>query len=147
MAREDVKIRVKVAEQDQPDDEWRTGPESRPGRHNVSRSKRESDLAVELLDEIKPKIKQMFARQLLDSIKTYSPLTESTFPSVAYYVYLIGNQMIMKELQSRPESELRSLREFRNDQREAWTGDNGPPCSIGDFIRIDLLDELNTKRN
>lgn len=146
MSREDVKARAKAVERDLPTDEWREGGETRPGRYNVSRSSREGELAVELLDEIKPKLSQMSAAQLVNSIKTYS-MTLGSFYGTDYYFFLIGNSMIMKELQSRPKSELESLRDFRTDNREVWTGDNGPPCNIGDFIRIDLLDELGKNTN
>lgn len=138
---EDVKTRVKAAERDLPSDEWRTGGETRPGRHNISRSGREGGLAHELLSLLRPRLQRMSARQLLDSLKTYSDGPSPTFPGVAYYIYRDGNQMIIEELARRPSSDLESLREFRKDQRGIFTGDNGPHSDVGGFVRYTLLHE------
>lgn len=136
---EKVVMRKKVAEQDLPTDTWHTHPKG--GRYNVSRSSREGELAHELLAQIKPRLKQMPVRDLLDSLKTF-PLTDyGSFLGVAYYIYRDGNQMIIAELASRPRSELESLRALGDDRREVFTGDSGPPCSIGDLVRYTFLDE------
>jgi hypothetical protein len=138
---EDVKALVRAAEQDLPSDEWRTGGETRPGRHNISRSGREGGLAQELLSQLKSRLQRMSARQLLDSLRTYPDGPSPTFPGVAYYIYRDGNQMIIKELTRRPSGDLESLREFRKDQRRIFTGDNGPPSDVGGIVRYTLLNE------
>jgi hypothetical protein len=137
----DTKARMRTVERDLPGDESRTGGETRPGRYNVSRSRREGNLAHELLLSLEPKIRTMSARQLLDSLKTFPYPEYDTFPGVAYYVYRDGNQIILRELDTRPASELRTLQAFRTDQRSVFTGDNGPPLSVGELVRYSLLHE------
>jgi hypothetical protein len=119
--------------------EWATLPKI--GHTNKSRLAREIELAHELLPTIKARLTQMSARELLDSIKTFPYAEYGSFPGVAYYIYRDGNQMVIRELARRRQDELKSLRPFREDRREVFTGDSGPPLSIGDLVRYDLLHE------
>ena len=134
MAGEEVRRRIKQTEQDLPSDTWIAGTASRPGRRNTSRSTREYELANELLDKVKTDIAQMSARGLLGSLKTFPYTAPGSFSGVAYYVYRDGNQEIIKELSNRSRRELEALRKFQNDAREVFTGDSGPPRSIGNLI-------------
>ena len=135
-----VVARVSEAERDLPTDKWETLPKI--GHTNRSRSAREIDLAHELLPTIRPRTAKMSARELLESLKTFPyPGLYDSFPGVAYYIYRDGNQMLIKELASRSASELNSLRSYRDDRREVFTGDSGPPLSVGDLVRHDLLRE------
>lgn len=136
---EGVVTRVREAERDLPSDKWETLPKI--GHTNRSRSAREIDLAHELLQMIRPRITKMSARELLESLKTFPYAEYGSFPGVAYYIYRDGNQMLIKELASRSASELTSLRPFRDDRREVFTGDSGPPSSLGELVRYDLLHE------
>jgi hypothetical protein len=132
---------MKAAEQELPTDQWKAGGESRPGRHNVSRFRRERDVATQLLAIVYPQLKEMSARELLESLKTFPYGEYGTFPGVAYYVYLDGNQMIMNHLEARPARELQSLGGYRLDQSSVFTGDNGAPVDVGGFVRYSLLRE------
>ncbi len=136
---ESVVARVRQAERDLPADKWETLPKI--GHTNRSRSAREIDLAHELLPTIRPRMANMSARELLGTLKAFPYAEYGSFPGVAYYIYRDGNQMIIKELASRSASELSSLRPFRDDRHEVFTGDSGPPLSIGDLVRYDLLHE------
>lgn len=138
---EDVKARVKAAEQDLPDDEWQTGPESRPGRYNVSRFRREVGLAHQLLSSIEPRLSELSPLELLESLKTISYGSGEGFPGASYFVYRDGNDLLIKELMSRNTNDLISLKAFRSDRRWVFTGDNGPPLDIGQLVRHDLLRE------
>jgi hypothetical protein len=138
---EDVKARVKAAEQDLPDDEWRSGGETRPGRHNISRSSREGHLAHELLSSLGPRLNGMSPRQLLDQLKLFPYSDYGSFAGVAYYIYRDGNEVIVGELKTKGASELDSLRGFRGDTRWVFTGDNGRPLTVSDLVRYTLLHE------
>jgi hypothetical protein len=136
---ESAVVRVREAERDLPTDKWETLPKI--GHTNRSRSAREIGLAHELLPTIRPSIAKMSARELLESLKTFPYPEYGSFPGVAYYIYRDGNQMIIKELAGRSAKELSSLRPFRDDRHEVFTGDSGPPLSVGDLVRYDLLHE------
>lgn len=136
---EEVKVRVKAAKQELPDDEWQTGPESRPGRYNVSRFRREVGLARDLLTSMEPRLSQLAPLELLESVKTISYGTGETFHGVSYYIYREGNKLLIKELVSRPASELDLLKPFLSDRREVFTGDNGSSLLIGELVGHDLL--------
>jgi hypothetical protein len=137
---DEVVVRVKAAECDLPNDKWETHPKM--GHFNRSRSGREIDLAHELLPDTKPRLSQMSARELLNSLKTFPHLEYGSFPGVAYYVYRDGNKLIMEELSLRSQ-ELKTLRGFRDDLRSVFTGIAGPGLSIGELVRYDLLHEPN----
>jgi hypothetical protein len=134
-----IQLRMKEAERDLSTDKWETLPKM--GYINSSRSDRESELAHELLATIKPRLKAMSARELLESLKTVPDGACGSFPGVAYYVYRDGNWLIMQELKTRPTSELASFRKFRDDNREVFTGDSGPLLLVGELVRHDLLHE------
>lgn len=138
LASEDFARRVQQVEQDLASDTWTNG--SRPGRLNSSRSEREFALANELIAQFSQKFKSMSARELLGALKTspYGTVPED-FPGVAYYVNRDGNKAIIKELSTRNRNELQALRRFQDDQSEVFTGDDGPPCSVGDSVRNILL--------
>jgi len=137
----DFARRVKQVEQDLPTDTWTKGSESKPGRLNSSRSQRESALANELITKWTPKLKKMSAIKLLGELKTfpYGTVPEN-FSGVAYYVNRDGNKAIIKELSTRNQNELQPLRGFQDDQSEVFTGDDGPPSSVGDIVRSILLE-------
>jgi hypothetical protein len=130
---------MKEAERDLPTDVWKTLP--KVGHINSSRSNREGELAQELLAAIKPRLKGMSARELLESLKTFPCGACGSFYGVAYYVYCGGNQLIIQEIEGRPASELGALRSFRNSNRDVFNGDSGPRLLVGDLVRYDLLHE------
>lgn len=142
---EEIRRQVQTAEQNLPSDTWTSDP--RGGRHNSSRGSREIVLAHELIDQLKPGLKQMSAQELLTSLKTspYGTVPKQYF-GVAYYVYRDGNQAIIKELSARSRTELEALRPFADDPNEVFTGDDGPPCSVGGLINflLTLLPQTTT---
>lgn len=133
----DVVIRIKAAEQDLPGDDWRNQPER--GKYNVSRSQRASDLAKVLLEPVPRRLQGLSVEELVGSLKVFPSGNYGSFDGVAYYVYLIGNRSIMEELRRRPQSELETLRRFKEDRRMIYTGDSGGVWTIGDLVINDLL--------
>jgi len=142
LSAEGVPGRIKEAEENQPSDVWKVGLESRPGRYNVSRDSRESALAQELLRPFASRLARMPARELLDSLKTVPASISTNFSGVAYYVYRDGNHEILKELASRPKSELETLRVLETDRRVVFTGDAGGYSTVGELIRVALLNDI-----
>ncbi len=136
---EEARIRIERAQRDLPADVWVSGSVGRPGLYNRSRTDRESQVAQELLASLDPKLRKFSAKSLLDSIKTTSPIPTEEISGVAYYVYLVGNHAIMRELSKRPRSELMSLEAYKSDTRPIFTGDAGGYATIGDFIKETLL--------
>jgi hypothetical protein len=137
----DAAQRRRAAEQDLPSDEWRAHPRS--GRYNGTRSQRAGALATELLAPVPERLRRISPPQLVGSLKTSMYGDERYFSDVAYYVYLIGNRMIMDELLARPRSEVEVLASLRNDRRSIYTGSSGGEWTIGEFVTYDLL-EINT---
>jgi hypothetical protein len=136
---EAVFVRVREAEREFPADVWETHPKI--GHFNHSRSTREMNLAQELLATIRPHLAKMLPRELLDSLKTFPYPEYASFSGVSYYIYRDGNQMIINELASRSTSEVQSLDRFRDVRDPVFTGDSGPPLSVGDLVRYKLLHE------
>lgn len=134
-----VVARIKAAECDLPSDEWETLPKI--GRTNRTRGAREGSLALELLEGLKPLLPKMSVRELIASLKTFPYPEYGSFPGVEYGVFEGGNDMIIEELKRRPRSELDVLKPFRQDRRAVWTGDAGPPLSVGELVRYDLFKE------
>jgi hypothetical protein len=137
LASDNIVLRINAAQQDQPSDEWRD--DSRGGRYNATRSQRASDLALKLLDTLPPRLRTLSAQQLVDALKVSPDGQEESFSGVAYYVYLIGNTMIMNELKAKPRSELEKLWNLRKDRRSIYTGDSGGMWTIGDLVTHHLL--------
>jgi hypothetical protein len=138
---QEVILRIRSIEQDLPGDVWQVGPSSRPGRHNTSRATREVRCADELLREIQPRLKDISARDLFNSIVLEKRVFSSPISGVAYYVYMLGNDMIIRELAGRPPPELNVLRRHQDDYRETFTGDNGPSRTLRDIVRFTLFHE------
>lgn len=126
--------RIMMAERDLPDDKWSTNLPPRNSIINVSRDDREAVLASEILGEAMPSIKSLPAEELLQALKTYDIGSTNTFSGVRYRVYRDGNDAIIKELLSRSNDEVVTLRKHMRDGREVFTGDTGPPCTIGDVV-------------
>jgi hypothetical protein len=133
----DIAQRLRAAEQDLPSDKWRDHP--RGGRYNATRTQRAGDLATELLAPVPERLRGMQTQQLVESLKTSQFGDERSFSDAAYYVYLIGNQMIMDELLARPRSEVEVLASLRSDRRSIYTGESGGVWTIGELVTCDLL--------
>jgi len=133
-------VRIKVAAQDLAGDEWRTHPKG--GRCNVTRSGRASEIATDLLEGFPQQLTNLSAPELVANLKTFSYGDYGSFPDAAYYVYLIGNRMIVDEFGRRPHTELGALRSLRDDTREIWNGDSGGLFSVADLVRDGLLSTL-----
>jgi hypothetical protein len=121
-------------------DEWRKGVTPRPGDINISRSQRESALALRILDSLQTRLQSMEPSMLLMSLKTVPYGDSGDFSGVAYYVYMVGNARIMDILNNKSRAEIQALSEYRNDRQVIFLGDNGPVGTVGDFVRNTLLD-------
>ncbi len=143
-----VVAKVKEAEQDLVGDMWVTGPASRPGRYNRSRQAREYAVARDVLEGLKPQLEKMSPRDLLRCLKTHPYAKPESYRGVAYFVYRDGNQAIIDVLKARPRKDLESLRASgADDSLEIFTGDNGPPLTVGVLVRHTLLGESQGRDN
>ncbi len=129
--------RLRATEQDLPSDKW--FDHRRGGRYNETRTQRAGDLAAELLAPVPERLRGMSTQHLVESLKTSQFGDERSFSDAAYYVYLIGNRMIMDELLARPRSEVEVLASLRSDRRSIYTGESGGVWTIGDLVTFDLL--------
>jgi len=141
LSKPDVRERMREVERDLPDDVWKAGGESHPVIRNVSRSEREAELAYQLLTSIQPRIKQLTPEALVDSLKTESAMAADAVSGVADLVYAGGNLAIIKELNSRPMSELKRLRDQQSDGRIVYTGNAGGQTTVGGLVRSALMDQ------
>jgi hypothetical protein len=124
--------RVRAAEQDLPGDQW-DGRDKGGNPINTTRSGREVQIAVEVVNEGKPRLKMMSTRDLFFSLKTYR-IDQSEFRGVEYRMHLIGNSEIMSELRSRSPRSIKQLSRLRFPHREVWTGAGGPPLAVDEVI-------------
>jgi hypothetical protein len=137
VAKREYRSDIKQAEQDLPGDQWR----EQPWRSNVSRFHRESGVAQQMLDEIRPKLKQMTVTELARSLKVTPRMHFPNVAGVAYYVFRDGNRMIISEIQSRPKSELSVLPGLADENMELWEGDQGPGDSLAEVIHYRILND------
>lgn len=137
LTREDVIRRLKLAEQNLATDSWHTNPMS--GSFNVSRSKREVPISDDILREIQPYLEKMSASELLAQLKVFPMLSSPSIDGVAYYVYDSGNKKIIDLFEKRPQAEFESLRKFKDDTNEVFTGPQGDTIFIRDLVRQKLL--------
>lgn len=129
--------RIKAAAQDLPSDEWRN--HAKGGRYNATRSGRASEIATDLMTGFPQRLTNMSAQELVANLKTFSYGDYGSFQDAAYYVYLIGNSMIVDEFGRRPHTELDPLRSLKDDKREIWNGDSGGLFTVADLVRDGLL--------
>lgn len=93
------------------------------------------ELVQKSLNQIKPKLKEMTAPELLDNLKVLPPgATYAQLPIVVIYTWNDGNQMIIKELKNRPQVELEAIRIHTNDENIIFTEDAGPYESVGAVV-------------
>ena len=131
---------IRQAERDLPDDRW----DGANGHYNVSRSGRESAVASKILADIKPSVRNMSVSQLMQSLKVVSYPTgilTNDFFGVRGDVYARGNFMIIKEIKSRPKSELAVLPSFADERVAIWTGPDGSVTTLTDFVEYDVYDK------
>ncbi len=129
--------RIKAAAQDIPGDEWRTHPKG--GRYNLTRSDRASKIATELLQRFPERLRNLSAQELMANLKTFDYGDYGTFHDAAYYVYLIGNRMIVEELGRRPAEQLEVLKSLKEDRRMIWNGDSGGLFTMSDLASDQFL--------
>lgn len=143
LGRTDLHEEWSLADRDLPADIWTNYPKI--GRVNKSRFQREVGVTHKLLEGIKPRIQNMTASNLLDSLHVLPAGSggayASPIPAVVYYVWRDGNEMIMDELKRRPPSDLETLRSHTNDFRVVFTDDSGEFLTVGDVVHRALGDK------
>ena len=124
LAKPEYSNSINQAQCDLPTDKW----EAEPYHHNASREWREISVAAQMLEEVKPRLREMSVRNLVGSFKLiahrYGILTNS-FEGVAERVYAIGNRFIVYEIKSRNINDLRVLRKLGNDEMTIYEGPQG----------------------
>lgn len=133
LAKPEYAYAIKQAERDLPDDEWA----NKAFRQNMSREQRDYRVATNILAEIEPKLKQMSVTELIQSLRVdYSPAFDVTNDptDVAEDVYLVGFDMVKKEIQSRPKKELEVLPGLADGNVLLDTGEQGPPETLESFV-------------
>ena len=111
------------AERNLPLDQW----EEQPWRHNDTREWRLNAAASKILEDLRPRFKQMTVTELVKSLKVHlylEPL-DSDITGIGYYIYQNGNLMIIQEIRSRPKPELQVLPLLADDQVEVFGGAQG----------------------
>ena len=121
---------IVAADKDLPGDVWTTGPI----RVNESRGRRLAPIAKRILEEARPKLKQMSEVELVHCLKVQDG---SGFVSgyIADEIYPQGNEMIIAEMRSRPEQERRTLLGLAFDGAYLDTGSQGSPTSVDEIVR------------
>ena len=126
---------IRQAERDLPTDEWH----DTPWRYNITRGQREWAVARQILAEISPEAKKMSVTQLVRSLKVTSRFAPDDFGGVAGCVYQSGNAMLIAEIQSRPESELKVLPSLTDEWLDLYEGPQGPGDSLDFVIHYRIL--------
>ena len=121
---------IVAADRDLPGDMWSTGPI----RENESRGRRLAPIAKRILEEVRPKLKQMSVVELVNCLKVFDG---SGFVTgyIADEIYPQGNEMILAEMRSRPAQERQTLLGLVVDAGHLDTGSQGPPTSMDEIIR------------
>lgn len=86
----------------------------------------------------------MSAQELVTNLKTFAYGDYGTFRDATYYVYLIGNRMIVDELGRRPAEQLEALKSLKEDRRMIWNGDSGGLFTMSDLASDQFLRTTNS---
>ncbi len=121
---------IAAADCNLPDDEWTTTP----FHVNSSRGRRVAPIAKRILEEIKPKLKEMSVVELTYCLKVRDG-TGFVTNYISDYIYPEGNEMIVAEMRSRPFHERQTLLGLPFDGGDLDTGSQGPPTSVDETIR------------
>jgi hypothetical protein len=117
---------IVVADRDLPGDVWTTGPM----RVNESRGQRLAPIAKNILEEVRPKLKQMSVVELVHCLKVEDGSGFAT-GYIADYLYPEGSEMIIAEMRLRPVRERQSLLGLPLDRADLDTGSQG--CSASRY--------------
>ena len=131
LLRAEVQKRIREADQNLPTDEWKTTTGALAAHWNDSRKKRDLSISRELLAEVQPKLKLMPVPQLLHSIKAERDDLLTKIDGVTYFLYVEGNEEILKELKQRPAHELEYLKKYRGDLTFIFGCPQGPNATLG----------------
>ena len=128
---------IRQAERDLPGDTM----VKKPFPANLTRERREYQVATNILAELEPRLKQMSVTRLVQSLKVEggpSPQASASWGGVADFVYVGGYALIKKEIQARPANELRVLPGLADDSVWLYTGPQGPPVTLADFVQREV---------
>ena len=135
LARPEYTDAIKQAERDLPNDNWK----EKPWRMNESRGDREFNIATNILASIEPKFRHMNVTELVRALKVTPRPSPEDFEGVSGYVYELGNEKIIAEIQSRPKDEWRVLPSLADDKVEVYEGPQGPGDSLASLINWRIL--------
>ncbi len=121
---------IAAADRDLPGDEWTTTPFC----DNLSRGRRVAPIAKRILEEVRPKLKQMTVVELACCLKVQDG-TGFVTNYIADWIYPEGNQMIIAEMRSRPAQERQKLLGLPVDSAYLDTGSQGSPMNFDEIIR------------
>jgi hypothetical protein len=120
---------IMAADRDLPGDKWMTSP----FHVNESRGSRVAPIAKRILEEVRPKLKQMSVVELGHCLKVQDGTGYTGY--IADPLYAEGNEMIIAEMRSRSAQERQMLLDLPFDGADIDTGVQGPPLSMDELVR------------
>ena len=131
---------IAQAQQGLPTDKW----EDKPLRRNVSSDQRVSAAAKPMFEEITLRLKGMSVTNLVRSFKVipypYGNMTND-LGKAAEYAYVVGNQLIINEIKTRPPEQLRGLRKLGSGEVMIVEGPQGFGLPLTYDLQ-EILDEV-----
>jgi hypothetical protein len=118
-----------AADRNLPGDKWMTSP----FRVNESRGSRVAPIAKRMLEEVRPKLKQMSVVELAHCLKVQDGTGYTGY--IGDPLYAEGNEMIIGEMRSRSAQERQMLLDLPFDGADIDTGVQGPPLTMDELVR------------
>lgn len=95
------------------------------------------DAADRVLEKVKPRLRTATPEQLIAGLRSNRPSND-----VEYLVWRDGNKLVEEELVRRGAAARDALQRHAEDERQVWTGVNGPLKTVGS-ICTQVLEQLN----
>ena len=121
---------IAALDRDLPGDEW----SSTPFHINNSRGRRVAPIGKKILEEVRPKLKQMSVVELAQCLKVQDGSGFIT-NYIKDDIYPQGNEMIIAEMRSRPGQQRKTLLGLPFDDAYLDTGCQGHPVNMDEIIR------------
>jgi hypothetical protein len=132
------------AEKELPTDTW----DDQPYRHNASKWRRIAAVGNRMFEETKPRLKEMTASNLVESFKIVPypfGFETNNLGEAEEWVYVIGNQLIIDEIKSRPTNELVGLTKLGSSNVMPLQGPQGFGLSLAETL-TEILWDLREER-
>ena len=101
---------------------------------NVSQSDRDMAEAEKVLATLPRSLRSKTPEQLIESFNNPDGVTTAEYPKgPRYFIVRDGNKMIEAELRRRGLQAKLAMEQHRDDPTCIFTGDNGPPVTVGDL--------------